>query len=380
MDTVPAAGGVDAAARRERAATEVGLMRRGQSLVWFVLMLPVLIGMAGAAITMGVVYAAQARLQNAVDAAALAGAQVAAQGGDPASQAGLIPQDDPGATGSVTAGPRTGQVTASGVAAAPGGLLRLFGFDRFGIRARAVAAYGPGYPFDFALLQGGTTTPLDLNGDVSVDGNAHSNSTVVANGNVCVTGAFTAAQGGSITNGPHRSGCTATVGIGPVVPLPAWTASQLTRHGSWTIIGSPEDPAGWTVNGSTTLSGNVLVYGNVTLNGDVHGTGAIVAMDGNLTLNGNVDDTGGTGVTLAALAARGQGADGTGQQGNVIENGNVRITGILYAPEGEVVLNGNPQAQGSVIGRRIVLNGNVGITYDPSVLTSVPVQTAVLIQ
>ncbi|MDA8206705.1 MAG: pilus assembly protein TadG-related protein, partial [Thermaerobacter sp.] len=56
--------------------------RQGQALVIVALAMPLLIGMAGVGLTVGTVYYSQQKLQNAVDAGALAGAK-ALMMGDP---------------------------------------------------------------------------------------------------------------------------------------------------------------------------------------------------------------------------------------------------------------------------------------------------------
>lgn len=85
--------------------------KHGQVLPLVAIALPVLVGMTGVSLTVGTLYFAQAKLQNAVDAAALAGAQemTTADATAPGDQARLITQDDAAATnptGSRTNHPR----------------------------------------------------------------------------------------------------------------------------------------------------------------------------------------------------------------------------------------------------------------------------------
>lgn len=111
----------------------------GQVLPITVLFLPVLIGAAALSLSVGAAYFAQSRLQNAVDAGALAGAQAVQQGGTASKQSALVLQDDSAATGiTITTSGTTVQCSAQ--AQVPGGFASLLGIQNFTVRATADAS------------------------------------------------------------------------------------------------------------------------------------------------------------------------------------------------------------------------------------------------
>ena len=66
--------------RCRQALTQLGLQEQGVAMVYFALILPVLIGLAGLALDGSNFYVQQRRMQTAADGAALAGARVLALG------------------------------------------------------------------------------------------------------------------------------------------------------------------------------------------------------------------------------------------------------------------------------------------------------------
>ncbi len=345
--------------------------RRGQSLVIVLLILPLLIGVAALAVSVATWYNAQARLQNAVDAAALAGAQAVSQGdvNAPGNQASWVTRNDPSAQDvSVALLPHTPfTVQAQATVMVSGTFAALFGEWTVPVTATARASYGPYGPFVYAVFQaasGTTDAPLTFNGDDDITpygntlsaANVHSNDGVILNGNVTIQGACTAA--GSITN---NGSATCTQGLVPhssLLPLPTWTSQALTQQAT-TTYGTPNNPTGLTVNGATTVSGNWLVYGSVTLNGDITGPGSVTAIGGSITVNGS-DVSGGSnglGVCLAALPAANDPTPG------VTLNGSVRVTRIVYGPAGQYV----------------VLDGSVAVEDDPQQAATVPIHQVALV-
>lgn len=361
--------------------------RRGQSLVIVLVILPLLIGAAALGISVATWYNAQARLQDAVDAAALAGAQAVARGdaNAPGDQAGWVTRNDPGAQNvSVVLLPNTPfTVQAQATVDVPGTFAALFGAWHVPVSATARASYGPGGPFAYAVFQAASgvgNSPLTFNGTDQVapygntlaTANIHSNDGLVLNGNVTIQGTCTAT--GAITN---NGSATCTQGLVPhsaLLPLPTWTQQALAQQATATF-GSPSDPTGLTVNGATTVSGNWLVYGSVTLNGNVTGPGSITAIGGSVTLNGTNVTTGsnGLGVCLAALPTPSVPTPG------VTLNGSVQVAGIVYAPGGSVTLNGNDTIQGAVVGEYVQVNGSITVEDDPQQAATLPIPQVALV-
>ena len=191
--------------------------QRGQSLLVVALMLPVLLGMAAVGVTVGSVYFAKTQLQNAVDAAALAGAhqQAAHPSASLSSQAALITADDPHSTSGTVANV-PGQpmlVRATAYESVPAGLAGLFGIRQFTVGATAVACHGPGPAFDWAIFQGSPSQTLTFKyGSNTVNGGVHSNqNTVVDRQAQEVTGTLSAT--GTLTpDPPESSSVSNTVG------------------------------------------------------------------------------------------------------------------------------------------------------------------------
>jgi cytoskeletal protein CcmA (bactofilin family) len=356
-------------------------------------------GLLAGSVTVGTVYTSATRLQNAVDAAALAAAQEASRGNvaNVGSQAAFIPADAPGASGTVTvdaALPNT--VQASGTLSVPGGFAALFGKKSFTVRATALASWGPGAAFDYAIFQGDSSPnaqALTLNGAEQVTGSVHSNNDLVLNGHVEATGSC----GGNPTVTANGSvACqSGIIQHAPNVPMPQWTTEQVTPSDA-TVIGSPTDPVetfeptGSVITGnyiiygnvvfgpSQTVEGNYLVYGNVTFNGNNQAAGSVTSWGGSIVLNGQLTQSlPSEGIALAAFTADG----GTGETaGNITVNGSDTIDGTLYAPDGTITLNGSTTVDGAVVGNLVVLNGSSTVDWNGLDVQAVPVQQVSLIR
>ncbi len=378
--------------------------QHGQALVLMVAGLGVLITMVAASITVGTVYLAKSRLQNAVDAAALAGAQVAGSPGQTAfatAEARLISQEMPGATGKLSIESEQRVVSAQGSVTVPGTFATLIGIKHFTARSRAVASYGPGPAFNYAIFQGdphASDPSLTINGNDAVIGSVHSNNNLNLIGNLNISGSC----GGNPTVTSTGNGACGRGFIqnAPEVPMPQWTPQEATPANA-TTYGSPSNPTGLTltaqndtsgnavvygnlsVTGGATISGNYLVYGNVTLNGHggVSGAGgSITAFNGSITLNGDVrssTNTPGQGMALAALSSSGGFHSAVD---SIIVNGNGRVTGTLYAPNGTITINGNVKVKGQVIGYQDVITGSCAVNYSNATITHIPVHQPTLIQ
>jgi Flp pilus assembly protein TadG len=366
--------------------------RRGQSLILVVGFLVALMGAVAASVTAGTVYFAQTRLQNAVDAAALAGAQ-AEMLGQPitTSQPYLQNSNMPNAAiqvAALTSPPNS--VQATGVVTVPGSFASLFGIDTFTVRARGVARYDAGSAFDYALFQGAQAT-LAISGDTTVSGDdntvnvyggAHSNGNMALAGNSCIMGPTTVGAAGSSVSGSDK--CPPTFVEIPNVPMPNWTLAQVTPQNATVLTGSActNLPTTLTGNyilycnvdesGQLTIDGNVLVEPgySVTLSGGLVISGSFTVDQGSITISGGVSQSvTGTGAALAALGG-----------GNISISGNDAINGVLYAPTGSIDLSGTQTITGAVVGEYVNLSGNKDITYDAQDEQAVPVQQVSLIQ
>jgi hypothetical protein len=363
--------------------------RQGQVLPLIAIALPLLIGLAGLSLTVGTVYFGQAKLQNAVDAAALAGAQEMNTGDAkaPGDQASLVTQDDSAATHIVlktlTNPPHTVMATAQ--AQVPGTFAALFGIHHFTVKAQARAAYGAGAPFNYAVFQGDPHAgdpPLRIHGaniiaPIMGTGGAdvHSNDNVKLDGATIVQGACSAV--GTVTvNGAGSCSQGQTSGASTIA-MPNWSTSTLVQNATQ-VIGSPQNPQGYTFNGAAQFQGRWVVFGNVKISGAINGPGSIVAIGGSITIEGaaSFGTTQGQGVCFAALPP----ASSPQTPENITIQGAHSMTGVLYAPTGTITLGGADIIQGSVIGYRVSLGGAGIIEYDPTQQAIVPVHQVALIQ
>ena len=359
--------------------------RRGQSIILLVGFLVALMGGVAASVTVGTVYFAQTRLQNAVDAAALAGAQQEMQGDAPTANQGYLTQQNmPQATIQVT--PLTTParaVQAVGTVKVPGSFASLFGIKQFTVRARGVAQITVEGPFKYALFQGLQPSQLTVSGNTTVNGGAHSNGTLAISGSGCVNGSATASSAGSTAS--SRPPCTTTVAQIPYVPMPDWTLAQVTPQNAQVISGTgcntlPLTLTGnyilycnWTQSSQVTVDGNVLVEPgyNVTLGGGIVIAGSLTTDKGSITIKGGLTQDGnGPEAVLAALNG-----------GNITIKGNDAIDGVLYAPGGTVTLKGTQTISGAVVGDQVSLSGNKTITYNvQNPPKDIPIQQVALIQ
>ncbi len=374
--------------------------RSGQSLILVVLFLPVMLGMAAAGVTVGTIYYAKTNLQNAVDAAALAGAKVIADGNSsaPANQAFLVSQNDSAAQNiSVQIDPNfINAVEATASESVPGGFAGIFGYHKFTVTAKGVATYGPGPAFDYAVFQG-NKGQLNFNGPVNSDpGSIHSNGSINMDGSSCVVGGITVGESGSNMNGSFGGqGCAQGFIENGQIPLPQWTLQQLTPKNAITISNPGNYPSGTALNGNYVIDGNggtVNFNGSLTINGDVLVENGSVNVDGGLTMNGSLTTYNGSinlngsitqmspnsGVAIAALGS-------SGNTENINYDGHSSFTGAIYAPDGAINFNGsighkNSPVVGAVIAQQINFDGSVNIQYDSQLLKSEPVQQVTLVQ
>ncbi|MDA8201112.1 MAG: pilus assembly protein TadG-related protein [Thermaerobacter sp.] len=366
------------------------LGRRGQSIILLVGFLVALMGGVAASITVGTVYFAQTRLQNAVDAAALAGAQSEMDGGSAnANQTYLTQQNMPQAEVTVSnlANPPN-SVQALGKVTVPGSFASLFGIKQFTVRARGVAQYGAGAVFDYALFQGATST-LALSGNTHVNGSAHSNGNMALSGNDCITGSTTVGVSGSAVTG--QGACPQTFVQVPFVSMPNWTLAQVTPQNATVISGAgcnsiPQNLTGnyiidcpysqngpLNLTGSNVINGNILVEGgsSVSISGNAAISGSITVYGGSMNLSGNVSE---------AVTGKGAAFAAVGPDSSCSMSGNISVNGVVYCPDGPINISGNPTVTGAVIGNYVDVSGDIKVTYNAEDVQQVPVQQVSLIQ
>lgn len=355
--------------------------RSGQAIVLVVLSLIALLGMAAISVTYGVVAFTQTRLQNAVDAAALAGAQLAGHGQNPTTDQAWLRQQNLGPHGTLTVSfshAVVNGVQATGVVTVPGGFASVLGIHTFTVRATAVATFGAPSPFNDAVYQH-APSPLTSNDVLDVTGAVHTNGPITIDGTYCATQGITDGSGATIYGSPTCSTAVTTSGS---QPWPAqWTLAQMTPPDAQTITqanfyknsGSPYvangniifDPTGGTVSfyQGLTVNGNILIEGNAVFDKNLTVNGSIVVWGGSATVNKGLTqpNPGTAGVALAVMGPAG------GTYNLTIDSGGSQ-TGILYVPQGTLTLNQGIDLNGSLIAQQLALYGAVDVTYDAQLL------------
>jgi hypothetical protein len=395
----------------------------GQVLVPVVLMMVALLGMAGLALDVGMAYAQQQAVQQAADAAAMAGADdlpgsaaaaiddataYAAQNRFRNGVGGVTVQvfSPPEQSRSQNGNPNSVEVLISEPVSTT--FLRALGFDAFTVHGHAVATSDAVSPCAICLL-GRSGQTLTANGNVSVDASggaltvdSGSADAAVLNGNGTLSAASVGIVGGYAVNGNAAFEPTPQTGVAPAPDPLAHVAAPQVSGPSYGDV---------TVNGSNPASLSPGIYGRITANGSGSLTlqPGVYVITGGLTLNGDVTLSG-SGVTLYFTCGGYSASDpapcGGSAGAGLTENGNATVdlgppasgayagltlfydrgdtqqlvlngnpgtfTGTVYAASSELVLNGNASGafalNSLIVSQSMVLNGNgrIDVHYDPT--------------
>jgi len=192
-------------------------------------------------------------------------------------------------------------------------------------------------------IQGNSTSPT-FNQPVKITGNLTiqpNGGTVTFNNIVCVTGTVTLG-GNSSTKflGPVSIGGNLTEG-----------GNTSMQFGSTCFIGG-----NLAVNGNTDvpLGDTLYIVGSLTLggNGDLVGGTHVFVENGDISLQGNTTLTADKLPFIMAI------------HGDVTVTGNSNpVSAIIYAPEGDIVLQGNCQLIGCAVGKTVTGSGNSKVEY-----------------
>jgi hypothetical protein len=344
---------------------------KGSTMVIYVCMFVVMLGMAAVVVDIGRVAVEQQRLQNAVDAAALAAAAQLPDASEAAAAAtkyavlnGLSASDidvtfsDSNKSVFITAKKDITYVFA-----------QILGISGTTARTSSKAQCGSlGCAFNYALFSGSKTTTLSINGSAySIVGSTHTNNNFSANGSsITITGTCEAMKTISI-NG-------SSISVSSRVP----NAAYVSMPDFADDIKQQAEQAGQYYTGNKTFNGSsidvtepLFVNGSITINGSkFKGVGCIFAT-GSITFNGSSQDVS----TSDAVCIY-------SQTGSITINGSsTTIDGILYAPGGSINMNGSSQTvNGRVIGNTVNINGsNIKIISGTKELSSLPAGVVKLI-
>lgn len=337
---------------------------RGSTLVWVTLLMPVLMGFCAFVIDIGRVVLEKQRLQNAIDAACLAGAKdlpniITAE------TTAYTYMDSNGCNSSDILGfdfsSSNYTIKIFGSKEVEYTFAKILGFDSITVHPSAAATKTIERAFDYAIFSGSSTGPtgdLDLSNKIEVVGGmVHSNYTIKLPSSYNITGGCEAVQGSNGT----------TIKQAQLVDMPI--LSSLLPTAPRIIIGD------WTYDGSSISSG-IRVEGNLTIySRDIVGkTGSIIAT-GTITYNGSGSyAVGSNAVCLYSLSSAKDAITLNGSGGN--------LYGIVYAPNGGIKFDGSDTTvYGRLIANTIDLNGKgVSVINNPNDLDSIPKTHVVLIE
>jgi len=329
----------------------------GQAMVMIALLFVVLLGFAAIAIDIGRVTVAKSHLQNAADAAALAGVRdlpdttiakntAVSFAGKNGVRASDVTVTYPDSTKIEVICTRNVEYTFA----------RVLGFTDTDVSARAVAQISNpgGVIFDFAVFAGAGTVSINGNG-IIVGGDVYGRDGVSIPGknNVEVTGnAYSTESGRDINNVFNKS----VIILDKPLDMPDF--SDLIK--SQGIVLSQSDIDDIVANGKT-VDGPIYVEGDITINGRIPGTGIICA-SGKIDFSNDVQQEMSDNILFYSAT------------GNIEFNGGSgKCVGIFYAPNGYVTINGNESTiYGRIIAREFRKNGgNITIISNTTNLESV---------
>ncbi len=231
--------------------------------------------------------------------------------------------------------------------------------------------------FPYTLFSASEMDLLQFRGQNIVKGNVHSNNSIKNAAEV--TGVVTAvntidekviATGGKIEGSP-------------VVAMPDFTdvidtAAAVDHNTLVNIIGAvyTENKNEYAMS-EAQLSNlllmypTVIIYGNLVINGSgINATGSIITT-GDMEFNGgNVNMNTSDSVCFYSM------------NGSILFNGgNGNVNGILYAPNGTIRLNGSSGIfYGCVVGDMVTCDGGINLSYDPHVAESIPLTITRLVE
>lgn len=338
---------------------------KGSAMIIYVFMFVALLGIAAIAIDTGTVVVKKERLQNAVDAAALAAAQQLPNTTAAAAAAqkyvafnGFSASDI-----TITFADSNKTIIIKANKQVDYSFAKILGISGTDVTLSSKAACAQiGGAFGYVLFSGSQTSMLSLNGSsYTISGNAHTNANFTANGSSNTISGSCEAVGNITVNGGNNH-IDKRVPHASVVTMPDFSDS----------IKQQAQACGQLYNGDKTFNGSSIdvteplyVNGNITINGSkFKGVGFLFAT-GNITFNGSsIKMSSGDSVCIYS------------KSGSIRVNGSgAAVDGILYAPGGGITMNGSNQVvHGRVIGNSVILNGSgiqiIGSAADVNCLPS----------
>ncbi|MEW6183995.1 MAG: TadE/TadG family type IV pilus assembly protein [Bacillota bacterium] len=348
---------------------------KGSVVVLFAFALAVMIGFLGLTIDVGYGYLQKTKLQNALDAAVLAGVQSLPDNTAQARNDAIAFAGNNGitlATSDVTVSSDNMTITCSKTVSVSPIFGSVLGLSSWNISGNATAAVtSTADPsFDYVIFSAGESQSFtDTGGNWTVNGKVHINGyTTFTGGNrdfnddyecvgdITVTGGNNT-WGDLITNGSfHKTGGHHSYNlVSPtsVMPIPEYDLQDF------------RDRAAVYYSTSQSFTGDKLTLNGIMyVNGDISFTGSKVEGRGSIVATGNINLTGGgfkyqtPTSDLVALYA--------GGNINITGGSSKEFDGVLYAPNGSInMTGGNCDFYGSLVTQRFTITGgNHTFTHD----------------
>jgi len=346
---------------------------RGATIVIVALAFTAIMALCALTIDFGLVVAEKSRLQNALDAAALAAAQELPDTREAAEVAReyMVKNGYQASDITITFADSNKTIRLKATKTVKYYFAKVLGKDEVTLSPQAAATCGRiGGAFDYVLFSGSTTSVLALNGsNFYIGGSAHTNYNLAMNGSKqTITGACEAV-GELYINGSNIS-IGERIAHAPYVEMPDF----------FDEIKRAAEEAGQAYNGTKTFNGSNIDVADapIYVNGDLHINGSnfsgkgVVLVTGNITFNGsNLNHTGDDAICFYS------------KNGDITINGShAELNGIVYAPNGRINMNGSNQTiYGRVIGKEVGFNGsNTKIIGGGNELESLPSSYVKLIE
>lgn len=231
--------------------------------------------------------------------------------------------------------------------------------------------------FNYTLFSGSDMDLLQFKGQNVINGNVHSNNSIKNAAEV--TGVVTAVN--TIDSKVH-----ATEGIiegSPYVTMPDLTdvknlatfidqGTLINNYGAiYTANKNEYAMSDGQLNDLLSMHSTIFINGNLVINGSgVDSTGGIITT-GDIVFNGsNVNMTSSASVCFCSL------------NGNITFNGgNGNVNGILYAPTGTITLNGSSGVfYGTIVGDLVTCDGGINLSYNEQAADSLPLTITRLVE
>ncbi len=360
----------------------------GQSLIIFALTITLLLGFLAVVVNIGLYSYKKQMLQNAADAAALAGAQELPQTlAASAAALSIAMKNGVGEDEVKIEVPYNGDSSLIEVTCESGPdyvLKNILGFNQKTISASALAQKSSDSCFDYGVfsssmnIQGSNSKiygNIHVNGDFSISSaNITITGDVMCSGNVNISGSNISVkglcQGKKVVVGygldvPNRLEKAADVQEMPDIspPLRSAAVAAGSYYSSSVTLNSWENTFYLTPNSPVYIDGNLTINGQLIVNGQgiIYATGSI-SVSNDVILNGE-------GASLM-LYASSSASNAINLTGGIITKNSTSTSPhcILYAPNGGhnlPALNPSIPITGAIIGNRVVLNSGISIISDP---------------